>query len=116
MRVHPDTTGASVLCKNKIKVGVIKWTRFVALGAALPIGYLWIPLTCCFKNPVVKYAFDEYNYNYNNTNDEDYKNDEGCPVRFGHNMAGMFMGAISCFTCFYGCAKCCTADPREVFS
>lgn len=109
-KVHPNdsnhqphhflTTGANNMGKN------------VALAASLPLGYVWLPVSCCAVMPTVKYALG----------DEIYKDVSGKPKKmsaiktFGINLAGMIMGCMSLSTgaCCLGC--CGTMSPTEIYT
>lgn len=93
-----------------------KWTRMVACSFALPVGYLWLPFTCCAKNPLVKYAFDEYEHpNRKEMFDKDEDEKETCLENFIHNLGGMIAGGLSMMTCCCCCAMGCTIEPKDVF-
>ena len=72
---------------------VLKW---IASMLTLPIGYVWLPVSCCFINPMIKIAHPQLIEELNNAPHPQNK--------MIINLVGMMSGAVSLVSC--GCCCC----------
>jgi hypothetical protein len=86
-----------IVMKRGKKVG--KWA---ALIAGVPLGYIWLPFSCCFRNPVSRVVFGPV---ANMTAGEKMADNLGV-VMFG------CAAFASCGCCCFGC--CGSIEPRDV--
>jgi hypothetical protein len=78
-----------------------KMGKWLTLIAGLPIGYLWLPLSCCFRSPVASVVFD---------------NDPETPTdKFAENCGTIIYGAATVMTCGGCCLGCFGSfEPQDV--
>lgn len=101
--------------KNKIVPLIIapidNIARHTSLMVSLPLGYAWLPISCCCVMPTVRYALgDEEVYGSNQRR-------LTCLETFVANFSGMVMGfmtMITCGCCFGGC--CGLYSPNDVWA
>jgi hypothetical protein len=77
--------------------------KHTAIAASLPLGYVWLPISCCTVMPTVKYGMEE-------------EEPEKGIQKFALNISGMFLGVFSLVTCCC-CLGCLgTQSPKEIFN
>ena len=98
IRADEEPTVEIVLRRGK-KIG--KWA---ALIVGIPIGYLWIPFSCCFRSPVSKVVFDK-----------DPEVVYTAADKISENFSTIVYGATAVVTCGCCCFGCCgSVEPKEV--
>ena len=114
-RVYPDNApGAEITiaartnenCDNCLirRLKNIKKSILVIIG--LPIGYLWIPCSCCFRNPLG---------NSTGFPMENIKEPETYDEKMGENLLIAVNGGIGVLTCCCCCFGCCGKySPEEI--
>ena len=79
----------------------------LAIAASLPLGYAWLPVSCCCVMPTVRYGMDL-------DADDDDEPKDGMD-RFSLNFAGIVMGFLSTVSCAC-CLGCCgSRSPKEIY-
>lgn len=80
--------------------------KWVIVTAGLPLGYLWIPLSCCFRNPIAKVISD---------NEDDTTTDDHPCTKMAENAGVAVYGTMSTLSIFCCCFGCCGAfSPRDL--
>ena len=66
-----------------------------AVVASLPVTYLWLPLSCCFRHPMAKHLLVE-------------KYDKQTPCeKMSETLTVGLYGMVGCFSCCCCCFGCC---------
>ena len=115
-RVHPWNTGRPMESILKKESGFKKWTRVMSSAISFPLGYLWIPVSCCIIMPTVRYAHPTMIRGLERKDTTDTTNVETKVAQtFAANLSGMLMGCMTASTmcCCCGCA--CTQSPDEIY-
>jgi hypothetical protein len=94
-----DEPVVKVVLRRGKKVG--KWAAMIV---GIPVGYIWLPLSCCFRNPVSMVVFG------NDPEDKFTAAD-----KMSENLGTILYGCAafaSCCCCCFGC--CGSVEPSEV--
>ena len=88
--------------RNKVLPIIDNVAKNVAVAASLPLGYVWLPISCCFTMPTIKYGMEL----------DDVQNSMD---KFASNFAGIVLGVFSTISCCC-CLGCCgTRSPKEIY-
>jgi hypothetical protein len=107
--IYPEDADATAMKKenkNTYKILIKRTGRWAAAVAMLPMAYIWLPVSCCFVSPAIKYALPEAA--------EQMEHDKPHVKCIMNTLAGGTAGAaaaISCCCCF---GNCCASDPEDV--
>lgn len=92
---------------KKRMVIVKEWSLSVAQA---PIGYIWLPISCCFKNPM------GYLTNRETVKREMIKPNSTALDNFALNFAMLFEGVITILSGLWCCCGCFTVcSPEDVY-
>ena len=99
-------TGCFKMSRCRVHPVLDNMARHVAVAASLPLGYAWLPVSCCCAMPTVTYGMQ--------VQDTTSKTQDGMDM-FSLNFGGMVMGIFSCITCAC-CLGCCgTRSPNDIY-
>lgn len=89
--------------RNKVVPIIDNIGKNVAIAASFPLGYAWLPVSCCCVMPTVKYGMEE-------------PEPKDGMSKFSLNFAGLVLGVFSTISCCC-CLGCCgTKSPREIYN
>lgn len=88
---------------NKVIPVLNNMGKNIAVAASFPLGYAWLPISCCFVLPTVRYGMEE-------------PEPAGAMEKFSLNFAGIMIGFFSTISgaCCLGC--CGTRSPKEIYN